>query len=112
MLQFEGEYLEGKKWNGKGYNINGNIDFEIKNGKGNIKKYNDISDIYFEGEYINGKINGKGKEYNCNYTLKFEGEYINGKRDGKGKGYYENGKLEFEGTFSKGEKKWKCKRIL
>ena len=38
-LEFEGEYLNEKKWNGNGYNINGNIKFEIKNGKGNIKEF-------------------------------------------------------------------------
>ena len=36
-LKFEGEYLKGKKWNGKGYNINGNKEYEIKYGKENIK---------------------------------------------------------------------------
>ena len=32
-LKFEGDYLYGKMWNGKGYNKNGNKEFEIKNGK-------------------------------------------------------------------------------
>ena len=36
---FEGEYLKGCLWNGKGYNINGQIEFEIKEGKGYIKEY-------------------------------------------------------------------------
>jgi len=39
----------------------------------------------FEGEYLEGKENGKGKEYYSNGVLKFEGEYINGERKGKGK---------------------------
>ena len=30
----------------------------------------------FEGEYLNGERNGKGKEYYDNGKLKFEGEYI------------------------------------
>ena len=38
-LQFEGEYLNGKKWTGKGYGENKNIEYEINNGKGNIKEY-------------------------------------------------------------------------
>ena len=29
--------------------------------------------LIFEGEYINGKRNGKGKIYNINGILKFEG---------------------------------------
>ena len=32
----------------------------------------------FEGEYLNGKRNGKGKEYDFNGKLKFEGEFLNG----------------------------------
>ena len=61
---FDGEYLNGIKWNGKGYGLDKKIIFELKQGKGFIKeKY---SDLYFhEGECSDGKINGKGKkEYN------------------------------------------------
>ena len=28
-LKFEGEYLKGKIWNGKGFNLNGKLEFEI-----------------------------------------------------------------------------------
>jgi len=87
-----------------------------------IKKYKEVSGIYkirsrngkckeyilntkiliFEGEYLNGKRNGKGKKY-C--ELEFEGEYLNGKKwNGKGKEYYDNGQLEFEGEYLNGEK--------
>ena len=35
----------------------------------------------FEGEYLNGKRNGKGKEYDkYNSKLEYEGEYLNGKK--------------------------------
>ena len=27
--RFEGEYVDGKRWNGKGYNNEGNLEFEI-----------------------------------------------------------------------------------
>ena len=40
--------------------------------------------MIFEGEYKNGKRNGKGKEYSTDGDLIFEGEYKNGKRNGKG----------------------------
>ena len=59
--------------------------------------------LYYEGEYLNGKRNGKGREYNGFNNLIFEGEYLNGKRNGKGKGYYENGKLKFEGEYLNGK---------
>ena len=34
---------------------------------------------------MNGIKNGKGKEYNNNGELLYEGEYLDGKRNGKGK---------------------------
>ena len=34
--------------------------------------------LIFEGEYLNGLKNGKGKEYDWNGKIKFEGEYLNG----------------------------------
>ena len=34
-------------------------------------------------DYLNEKRNGKGKEYNNDGKLEFEGEYLNGKRNGK-----------------------------
>ena len=40
-IRFEGEFLNGIKWNGKGYNENNEIDYEIKNGTGLIKEYDD-----------------------------------------------------------------------
>jgi len=83
-LEYDGEFLYDKKWNGKGYDGKGNIIYEIKNGNGKIIEYDEFGDILFEGEYLNGKRNGKGKEYN-NDEIIFEGEYLNGKRNIKGK---------------------------
>ena len=36
--------------------------------------------LIYEGEYLNGKKNGKGKEYNDDGDLIFEGEFLNGKK--------------------------------
>ena len=49
----------------------------------NIKILN--GKLKFEGEYLNGKRNGKGKEYDEDGQLIFEGKYLNGQRSGKGK---------------------------
>ena len=50
----------------------------------NLKKeYDSRIKLKFEGEFLDGKMSGKGKEY-CNRKLIFEGEYINRKRNGKG----------------------------
>ena len=72
--------------------------------KENIIEF-DISGYRFEGEYLNGKRNGKAIEYDglVNETI-FEGEYLNGLRHGIGKEYYATCKKEsiFEGEYLKG----------
>ena len=106
-LIFEGEYLNGLKWNGKGYikkNENNNdISYEIINGKGYVKEYNK-GILRFEGYYLYGNKNGKGKEYSTSGKLEFEGEYINGKRNGKGRELNSEEKIEFEGEYLYGRK--------
>ena len=105
---FEGEYSNDKKWNGKEYNYKGNKHFEqgyingVKKEKIIIKEY--FKDkLIFEGEYKDGKKNGKGIEYFKNKLI-YEGEYKDGKRNGKGIEYnFEGGK--FVGEFKDG-KKW------
>ena len=94
--------------------------------KGNGVEYlKNTNILLFEGEYKNGKKNGKGKEYYIDQKLKFEGEYFNGKKyngqgydkegnkswiieNGKKKEYFDNGKLQFEGEYIN-EKRWKGK---
>ena len=95
--------------------MNNNLLYELKDGKGYLKEFiiPDMKIIY-EGEYLNGEKNGKGKEYYGNGDLKSEGEYFNGKKWNikvydkeksticeikEGKGYNECGKLAFEGEF-------------
>ena len=51
---FEGQFLNGQRWEGYGKEYN--------------NKINDDK-IDFEGEYKNGKRNGKGKEYYNDYTI-------------------------------------------
>ena len=91
---FEGEYYKNKKWEGKGYDNRNNIIYELKEGKGLVKEYFD-GKLRFEGEYLNGLINGKVKEYYPDGKLKFKGEYLNCERNGKGKEYNYNGELIF-----------------
>ena len=47
----------------KGFNKNICMEFEINKGKGKIKEYYDNGNIKFEGEYLTGERNGKGKKY-------------------------------------------------
>ena len=50
ILIFEGQYLDNKKWDGKGYNKFNNIIYELKNGKGLMKEFLD-NELIYEGEY-------------------------------------------------------------
>ena len=60
--------------------------------------------LFYEGEYLDGKRNGKGKEYELDGQLFFEGYYAKGERNGKGK-EYDNGELIYEGKYYKGRRK-------
>jgi len=103
-LEYEGEFLYDKKWNGKGYDKNGSIIYELINGNGKGKEYYNDGKLKFEGEYLNGNRNGKGKEYDYHGKLEFEGEYLNEKRNGKGKEFDEDGNVIFEGEYLNGKR--------
>ena len=57
---FEGEYLNGKKWIGKG------------------KELNNKGIILFEGEYTKGLKNGIGRKVNIYDHIILKGEYLKG----------------------------------
>ena len=61
-MKFEGEFLFGKKWNGKGYDPKGNKVYELKNGKGYVKK-SILIPIYYnlKVNFYIGKNMGKEK---------------------------------------------------
>ena len=108
-LGYEGEYLFNQKWNGKGYDENGNIIYTLRKGSGKIKEYDDNNGyLIFDGEYLNGKKNGKCREYR-NGILIFEGEYLNGQKNGQGKEYRDSGRLQYEGEFLNGKRHGKVK---
>ena len=71
---------------------------------GYFQEYDSDGILLFEGEYLNGIRNGKGKEYFWYYGgLKFDGEYLNGVRSGKGKEYlFDN--IIFEGEYLYGKR--------
>ena len=39
---------------GKGYNYNGSLEFELINGAGKVKEYNEDGQLEYEGEDLNG----------------------------------------------------------
>ena len=102
------EYKNYKKWNVIEYDENDNILYKLINGNGIIKEYNSkTGTIEFEGEYLNGERNGKGKEFDQYGNLIFEGEYLNGERNGIGKEFYPNGALLSEAEYFHGQKNGK-----
>ena len=108
ILEYEGDYLLNKKWTGKGYDETGKVIYELINGNGIVKLYDDKDSLIYEGEYLNGEMNGKGKEYNHDNNFEFEGEYLKGKiRNGQKKEYFRgsNRKLRAVSKFINGEKK-------
>ena len=109
-LEYEGEYLFDKKYNGKGYDYNNTIKYELKNGTGKVQEYDYNGNLVFEGEYLNGRKNSKGKEYEDGELI-FEGEYLNGKRNGIGKEYETiNNILIYEGEYLNGKRNGKGKK--
>ena len=44
------------------------------------REYFENGKLLFDGEYLNGKRNGKGKEYYYDVKLIFEGEYLKDKK--------------------------------
>ena len=66
----------------------------------NILNIKLINYMFLSGSYIIYETNRKGKEYyGEDDSLRFEGEYLNGKRNGKGKEYDDEGNLIFEGEY-------------
>ena len=86
-LMFEGELLDGQRWNGKGI-------------------IEEDGDVIFEGYYINGRITGEYREFIPYSNVYFIGKYLYGHR-WKGK-YYLDSKFEYEGEFLY-DKKWNGK---
>ena len=56
------------------------------------KNININGKLIFQGKYLKGKRNGKGKEYDDYGALIFEGEYLKGKR-WNGKVFDNNGNI-------------------
>ena len=106
-IKFTGEFINGKIFNGRGYDYIGKEEYEIINGNGNIIERNLFGKMTFDGCYQNGERNGKGKEYQFEMLI-FEGEYLNGKRNGKGCEYecdYKDGSKEVSKKYFEGEYK-------
>ena len=77
--------------NGISIHYNDQYEGEYVNGKFEGKgKYTYISGSYYIGDWKNGKKNGKGKVYRKNGNLKIEGNFVDDKIEGYGKWSFEN----------------------
>ena len=100
---------------------------ELKNGFGNIKEYNYLGNLLYEGQYSLGKRwNGKmfnnkgeiefelkngcgnGKEYGFSNDLIYEGNYVDGYWEGMGK-EFNGSKIIYEGEYYRGNRHGKGK---
>ena len=79
-VKMEGKYVNGVK---HGFFEEYNIEYiEKEFQQSETVENREFYYLKFEGEYLKGKRNGKGKgkENNIQNKLKFKGEYLNGKR--------------------------------
>ena len=95
------------------------IGYWENNDKGKYGKlYGKDGKLIYEGEYENGRRNGKGTYY-FSSGEKYEGEFRDGKREGKGTFYWDDtsrwegtfvdNEMDGEGTFYDGEDSWSAK---
>ena len=69
-------------------------------------EYDKFETLLYEGEYKNGRRNGKGKEYfRYDGKLIYKGEFQKGKRYGKGKEYRYDRDRKISYIFYEGEYK-------
>ncbi len=111
---YEGDIKNMKK-EGKGieknniYTYMGSFSDDLKNGKGKI--IYGIGNEYYEGDFENGKLTGKGF-YQWENKCTYEGEFLDGKMHGKGLYKWPDGD-EYEGDYvnnikeGNGEFRWK-----
>ena len=107
-----------KKWKNEWYTIHTQIVFSVdENG---YKKETKIignrqyitvwymgGNKKYEGEYKDGKEEGKWIGWYWNDTIQYEKEYEDGKEEGKWFGWYWNGNKMYEGEYKDGKKEGK-----
>ena len=86
-MLFEGLYSNGlRKGKGKEYGVSGLIEFEGeyndgKRLKGKEYQYNDIGTLEFEGDYIEGqRWNGMAIQYDWDKEILFAEQIVNGNK--------------------------------
>ncbi|KAK3765840.1 hypothetical protein RRG08_026307 [Elysia crispata] len=83
FFRYEGEWMKGKK--------HGHGKLLMKDG------------TYYEGQFINGEINGNGYKFFASSKAKYTGQFLNGEMHGHGIMTYHNGNV-YEGQWYKNKK--------
>lgn len=101
--RYEGGMKDGY-FSGHGkYYVGGKLKYEgdfvksMEDGYG--KEYDKKGSLVREGEYKQGRQEGKGFMYYPSGAKSYEGSFLRGARSGAGKQYYENGQLKAEGQY-------------
>ena len=102
--KFEGNYNEGKRWNGFIYDRKNDNKYKIENGNGLVKEFHENGNLYYDGEIRDGVKDGKGKIFDETGYLIYEGNFLNGIMHGNGKEYNKCGDLIYEGDFKNGKR--------
>ena len=69
----------------------------LPNGQG--KTFTKNGKVRYQGNFVNGCLQGKGKLYFDNDEY-YEGDFLNNVKHGKGKLYYPNGQIKYDGDFA------------
>jgi antitoxin component YwqK of YwqJK toxin-antitoxin module len=60
--------------------------------------------LFFKGNFVNGKAHGYFEWYHSNGQLYFKGNFVNGEQHGYYEEHYTNGKLLYKGYYDMGKK--------
>lgn len=93
-------------YHGKSEDRNGNLEGEYKNGRkeGKWKRYFLNGTVSEEGKYCNGIREGEWRFYHHDGSLKSEGSYVCGKKEGDWANYHPNGDPWIRGNFRNGKR--------
>ncbi len=85
------------------------ISNQLPNGNGQIRRKSYDGSKLFEGNYVNGKANGKFIWHYPSKQVSLKGQYINDNKEAIWESYHENGKVHYKGEYKYGGKtgEWK-----
>ena len=83
------------------FKYDGTVKNGLFDGKGSLTRN---GKLFYEGEFKEGSITGKGELYSDKGKLMYKGDFVYGKFEGKGMFYNENSELMYTGNWKNGKK--------